>query len=1083
MKQSYDILIEKLKKYKNKYFLIKSLKGFIIFTAIALTTGIIISMLLYYVFLSSQSKTVLFILIISLLSLAFIDLVLLPLSKIWAVKVSKQTKNITKNISEQDKSLAENINTILDLREKYGDNKLALAAIEQKVEKLKLINFSELLSWKTAVGYFKYLAVVLVISGYFLIFHGKEIYIGAQNFIFFDRESKIRQPFEFVLENKKLEAKQGEDFTIKLKIKGKYLPQEVFIVYDGNKYLMAGSPQNATYTYRLKNVNKNLSFYFQAERYRSKTYKLEVKPAPVLKNFSIEVTPPSYTGLSKTEYKNITDIKVAEGSRLLIKLHTKHIDSLVANAGNKLIKLGKNGKNKFYTEISALNNMVISLSTTDSNKILKLKIKVIKDAYPSIEVRQIQDSLKLSLYYFVGSISDDYGFKSLKFCYYCNDTLKQVNIKINPGQSTEQFYFYFDFDSLKTKASSIEYYFEVRDNDFINGYKATKSSTFYYKVPNAKSIMEELDSNSTYIQNNYEKSTQLINDIRQQIEDIQKQLLNEQLSDWERKSLLDELKNKQEQLQQYMQKMNKDLMKKNAMLNTYTKDKELVKKQMQIQKMLEQLLNEEMKKLMDEINKLMKEQNQNNLSKKLKNLDYNYKNLEQELDRTLELLKREEIKQKVEEQAETLKKMSQEQKELSEETKHGKKSKEELLDKQTELKFNSQFLQQNYKSTIEKNKQLERPFSLPNLDSLFNQLNNSMREAEDQLSKGNKRKAAKAQQKAAETMQKISEQMQNSLQSSSMTMNGEDLNSIKKMVSDLIYFSFSWEALYNQIQNAYVNSKIYSDAELKAKNLSEEFDIIRDSIWSLAKRNPQINKPVITDLRKIIKNNKEILNLLENRNKNKVLQKNREIIADINDLALLLSEIAKQMEEMMKNASASGKGDKKSNMQKMGQMQDIQQSLEEQLKQMLEQIKKGDKATSEQLAKALAEQQLLEQMLEEFMQNETLSPEIRKKLNEIKKLNDQTQKDLIYKNVSPETLIRQQQIKVKLLETENALKKQGKENKREAQTGENIFNRNPEKILDEYLKKTENIELIKNQNIKLNNFYKNYFSKYLNFIR
>ena len=127
---------------------------------------------------------------------------------------------------------------------------------------------------------------------------------------------------------------------------------------------------------------------------------------------------------------------------------------------------------------------IITLNEYQLSDSLAYFIKVIPDAFPLIKVNPNFDSTNAQ-FLFNGEIEDDYLLQKLTFNYRItsNDTSPLVSQKIPIKQlSKELFFFTFKFDELQLDAGTgIEYYFEVWDNDGINGSKNTKSNHFLYK--------------------------------------------------------------------------------------------------------------------------------------------------------------------------------------------------------------------------------------------------------------------------------------------------------------------------------------------------------------------------------------------------------------------------------------------------------------------------------------------------------------------------------------------------------------------------------------------------------------------------
>jgi hypothetical protein len=134
---------------------------------------------------------------------------------------------------------------------------------------------------------------------------------------------------------------------------------------------------------------------------------------------------------------------------------------------------------------------------------------------------------------------------------------------------------------------------------------------------------------------------------------------------------------------------------------------------------------------------------------------------------------------------------------------------------------------------------------------------------------------------------------------------------------------------------------------------------------------------------------------------------------------------------------------------------------------------------NKQLARMLAQQEIFQKMMSEMAKNQSLKSGTKKIMNEIKKLIDQTENDLINKNITPQTLKRQELILTRLLDAENSEYQREIEKKRESKEGnENIFS-NPEEIFKYKDVNLQFNEILKTSNIKLINYYNKKYKEYL----
>jgi len=206
-----------------------------------------------------------------------------------------------------------------------------------------------------------------------------------------------------------------------------------------------------------------------------------------------------------------------------------------------------------------------------------------------------------------------------------------------------------------------------------------------------------------------------------------------------------------------------------------------------------------------------------------------------------------------------------------------------------------------------------------------------------------------------------------------------------------------------------------------------------------------------------------------------------------NNLALLLSEMLKQMKNQMQGGCGGGcpnnKNKSKGKQDAFGDLKDAQKSLKEQMEKMLEQMKKGEgnfnkNAQNEQLAKMLAQQEIFRQMLKDINADFSLNPETQKLLNEINKMAEENEKDIVHNRISPELYERQKKIETRLLEAENSENKRKTDNKRKSNEGKDKIYKSPEDVFKNSKENNSFNEDLYKKNIQLNNFYKKLYEEY-----
>ena len=96
-----------------------------------------------------------------------------------------------------------------------------------------------------------------------------------------------------------------------------------------------------------------------------------------------------------------------------------------------------------------------------------------------------------------------------------NDFLK-IDIPFDKEQKSEEVNYIWNLAQLNLAAEDvITYYLEIFDNDYVNGPKSTKSSTFTVRVPTLDEILAHADNTQTDASND-------LNETLKQAEELQK---------------------------------------------------------------------------------------------------------------------------------------------------------------------------------------------------------------------------------------------------------------------------------------------------------------------------------------------------------------------------------------------------------------------------------------------------------------------------------------------------------------------------------------------------------------------------------
>ena len=616
---SYDLLIEKLDAFTRKFYLNQILRGSLYAIALIGLLFLTFNLLEHYFFFGTGGRKLLFysFLMVSLGSLGY--WVIRPLLHYFHLGQVISHEQAAKIIGKHFADVEDKLLNILQLNKQsslHADNDLILASINQKSEQIKLVPFPKAIDLRKNRRYLRYAMPPLLVILALLFAAPSIITDSTKRIIRNSEEFTPDAPFHFKLENDVLSVGQFEDLELAIRVDGEYIPDEAFINIGESQYRLK-KESSSTFSYILNNVKNDLEFSLTSGPVESEKHKVSVRLKPQLASFEIHVDHPAYTGFKDEVISNTGDIVVPQGTKVSWFLTSLHADdAFIALDANEDKPLQRKSESDYTYTYRAMKSMpyTLRLSNNDFTDSIAYNINVIPDHYPTIEVEKFVDSLDRDLKYFVGSVSDDYGLSGLSFNYRIKPkdggygSLNTQALK-KPTSRTEEYDFLWDVKELKLKpGDEVEYYFEVFDNDRVNGAKSSKTQILKIEMPTEKELEEKSKKNSEDIKKELEKAIKKTQQNKKELKELREKLLQQKELNWQDRKKLEDLLKEQQKMQEQMKEAQKMMEENKEADKQLNKEKEeLLEKQEKLDEMFEKVLDEETQKLMEEIQKLLQE--------------------------------------------------------------------------------------------------------------------------------------------------------------------------------------------------------------------------------------------------------------------------------------------------------------------------------------------------------------------------------------------------------------------------------------------------------------------------------------------
>ncbi|MCB0736903.1 MAG: DUF4175 family protein [Bacteroidetes bacterium] len=1105
----YNLLIQKLDAFIRKYYWNRILKGSIQFVALLVASFLLVNSIEYFAQSSTTARTIMFFAYLILVLSALASWIIIPalkLAKIGSVISHQQAATI---IGNHFGNVADKLLNTLQLQNNQtgGSSTLIEASINQKISELKPVPFNLAIDLKKNRKYLKYAIIPLVVLAVLLIKMPDVVLKSSARIISYNQEFAKEAPFTFQLNNQKLSVLMHQDFEIDLSIVGSVVPENVFVFVNGTEYRMTAD-NKTNFKYSIKKIDATKQIQFSAAGFESIPYTIEVLPRPFLKGFEVVLDYPSYTGKKPETIKNIGDITIPQGSIITWKFNTENTEEIAFGFADTNTLAKRKTETEFQLTKAFSQSQAYTIKSSNQHTTadsIRYDINVVPDARPSISVEMAQDSTSLKTYFFQGRISDDYGISFLQFKYRITKSENPQKVMsqyasqsiATSTKSLQTFFHYWDLNKLGYESGDeLECYFEVWDNDGVNGKKSSKSQVFTLKAPSKKEINEMVAESSNEIKDDMQALMKEAQKIQTELEDVRNRMMNKKQMDWEDKQALSNLLEKQQKLEERLEKMNekyKDMIKQQDEFNEM--DEKIREKHQLLQELFEKMMTEEMKEMYEELQKMLQE-NQQDVQEELDEMEMNNEELEKELDIALEHFKQLELEQKLEETIEKLEELEEKQNELNEKTEEGKQNEEQLKQQQDALNREFDDIKKDIDDLEKKNSELEQPNKMENTEQEQQDIEQNMQESSENLEKKKSNKASQSQKKASEKMKELKEKMQEMQSQMQQENQQEDLQSLRQILENLMHLSFEQEKLIDELKelNGY-NPKFVEIAQRQIQ-LQNDAKIIEDSLTALAKRVIQISSFINKEVNEMNYNMEKTLDNMSVRNIPQSRKYQQHTMTHVNNLAVMLSEVMDQMQQQMaqqqpgqqqcENPKQQGKGQKpqQGNSKQLGNMRQMQEQLGKQLGEMKEKMGKGQRPLSKELAKMAAQQQALRRAIQEMNESkEAGGDKPSKELQELQELMDKNEEDLVNKRITNELLERQHNIVTRLLEAEEAEREQEFSNERESNTAQEI-NDPSKKAFEAYKKaRMKEIELLNAVPTELNNYYKERVKEYFESIQ
>ncbi len=735
-----------------------------------------------------------------------------------------------------------------------------------------------------------------------------------------------------------------------------------------------------------------------------------------------------------------------------------------AESGNQALALSPIGTS-LSADLTVKENRSYTLILTDSlgeknPDPIEYYITAIEDRNPEVVVIKpgadidLDESMLLPL---KARLSDDFGFSSLALKY-----TVVSNTVVSSGQQGEENVIILHFsDNIKTDGEIeftwdledvaiepgdyLSYYFEVFDNDAINGPKQGLSKVYRVRLPSIEELITEMEQESEDRISATEEVIKQERQLREQMQEAQRKLQqsdeNKKL-DWQKQKALEDMVDKNEELMNQMEKL-ADQMKSQLQEkeNSSLYNQEILEKLKRIQELYNEVATDDMKESQKRLQEALEKMDKEEIEDAMKDYELSQEEMMNRLERTLALLKKLRVEQKINAMTEAAKQLLDRQAQNNEKTEKTETDKlAGLVPEEDKIKKG---LEELKKQAEELDEMLKDPelSETPEAKKFSESVKKSdadqdMADMSKSLSDKEREPSSKSGDKAEKKLKKMLDEMREQQQAMSGAGSQEMNAAIRRAIEDATYLSTEQEDILDETSELNPTSTALRGLATGQITLQEAVVGFGDRLVKLSSKNPFLSSEIRTLVNDALYNIDESVTNLGQTKGPAASSSQRNAMSNLNDVALKLLQSLDEQSQCNKGGSCDKAGQK---MQSLGERQS--KLNRDTQKNMGPNPKNGpDGARLRELA---GEQEAIRKSLKELENEFGNRQELLGDLDGISKEMEKVIEELASGSAGPATAERQLRIHSRMLESIKALNQRDFTPERRAQIGQDFFRPSP----------------------------------------
>jgi hypothetical protein len=830
-------------------------------------------------------------------------------------------------------------------------------------------------------------------------------------------------------------------------------------------YDRSGMARDSSGAYRLSlsDLRFTTEYVAMIGEHTSDAYRLTVLDRPVITAFRLQLDPPAYARLPRRRQDDFAgDVRALPGTIVTVTGEaSKPLGQgrLVFNDSSVVpLRLRANAFTASFAVRSEGNyrTELFDESGLANASPIRYPITLLPDAPPSVSILDPGRNIDIAGDRPVGLLidaGDDYGIDSMRLAYRLShskfeevrESFAMRPLTMPPGDRTRmQVIDQWDLSSLRLVPEDVvEYYVEVFDNDTINGPKSARSPLYTLRLPSLEEVFTDLDRGQETALDEMREALDDSRKLRDELEKLSQDLKQNKETDWSKERQTQEMSKRLEDLQKKVDETARTMDELTSQMEQrQVISPETMEKYLELQSLFQELDTKALQQALRQMQQAMQNIDREQLRQALEQAQFSEERFRQNLERTIELLKRIQVEQKMDEVVKRANELAEQQAQEGRKADSLGRMTEEMADRQEEFARAEQELES---SARDLQRRMEEFFAEMPAEQVMKlnesleaqQLDEVMRQAAQEMRRGNERSARQSQQTVQRSLEQFAQQM-SALQRQMLQQQAtRTMNALRRATADLLQISADQESLRNQARSAPPNSpQLRQNAQGQQRAMQDLGNVI-SALGEEAQRSFAVTPGMARALGEAMTHMQNAMRDLEGRNGSQASQDQTSAMGSLNGA---VQQVQDALQQMMQGSEGRPGG--MGLMQQLQMMAGQQQSINLQTQQMasMEMMRRASEA-----ARLAREQEAVRKSLEQ-LDREARSGGGERALGDLRQIADEMReviRQLEQNDASPEMIRRQERILSRLLDASRSMQERDFERRRRATTGRTIARPGP----------------------------------------